>query len=78
MDKFGIHAIHSQKCTSCSKSVTTKPISGCIWIASLGLMTTSLLQVVNRLAASCKLHAGLMRVVSSTCTKSANIKLQQV
>ena len=32
-------------------------------------------QVVNRLAASCELHAGLMQVVSSTCSKSANIKL---
>ena len=38
---------------------------------------SSLLQVVNRLAASCELHAGLMQVVSSTC-KSVNIKLQQV
>ncbi len=37
----------------------------------LWLMTTSLLQVVNRLAASCELHAGLMQVVSSTCSKSA-------
>ena len=41
-------------------------------------MITSLLQVVNRLAASCELHAGLMQVVSSTCSKSANIKLHQV
>ena len=41
-------------------------------------MITSLLQVVNRLAASCELHAGLMQVVSSTCSESANIKLQQV
>ena len=35
----------------------------------------------NRLAASCELlqlHAGLMQVVSSTCSKSANNKLQQV
>ena len=30
------------------------------------------------LAASCELHAGLMQVVSSTCSKSANIKLQEV
>ena len=43
-------------------------------------MITSLLQVVNRLAAqySCEMHAGLMYVVSSTRSKSANIKLQQV
>ena len=72
--------LHSQKCTSCSKSAITKPISGCVSIACSGLMIsllTSLLQVVNRLAASCELHAGLMQVVSSTCSKSANIKLQQ-
>ncbi len=36
------------------------------------------LQVVNRLAASCELHAGLTQVVSSTFSKDANIKLQQV
>ena len=41
-------------------------------------MITSLLQVVNRLAASCELRVGLMQVVSSTSSKSANIKLQQV
>ncbi len=57
----------------------TKPsISGCVPIACSGLMITSLLQVVNRLAASCELHASLTPVVSSTCSKSANIKLQQV
>ena len=56
----------------------TKPISGCVRIACTGFMITSLLQVVNRLAASCELHAGLMQEVSSTCSKSANIKLQQV
>ena len=37
---------------------------------------TSMLQVVIRPAASCELHAGLRQVVSSTCSKSANIKLQ--
>ena len=70
--------IHSQKRASCSKSAITKPISGCVRIACSGLMITSLLQVVNRLAASCELHAGLMQGVSSTCGKSANVKLQQV
>jgi hypothetical protein len=39
-----------------------KPISECIHIAFSGLIVTSLLQVVNTLAASCKLHAGLMQV----------------
>ena len=63
---------------SCSKSAITKAISGCVRIVCSGLMITSLLQVVNRLAASCELHAGLMQVVLSTCSKSANIKLQQV
>ena len=71
--------LHSQKRASCIKSAITKLIlSGCIRIACSGLMITSLLQVVNRLAAICKLRAGLMQVVSSTSSKSANIKLQQV
>ena len=76
--------LHSQKRASRSKSAITKPISGCVHIACSGLMITSLLQVLNRLAASCELHAGLMQIVSSTCSnettcsKSANIKLQQV
>ena len=44
------------------QSAITKPISGCVRIACSGLMIiiTSLLQVVNRLAASCELRAGLM------------------
>ncbi len=62
---FLLH-VHSQKRASCSKSPTTKLISGCVRIACSGLMITSLLQVVNRLAASCELHACLMQVVSST------------
>ena len=61
---------HSQKRASCSKSVITKPISGRVCITCTGLMITSLL--------SCELHAGLMQVVSSTCSKSANMKLHQV
>ncbi len=57
----------------------TKPISGCVRIACSALMITILLlHVVNRLAASCELHAGLMQVVLSTCSKPANVKLQQV
>ena len=55
--------LHSQKRASCSKSAADllqlaiiKPISGCVRIACSGLMTTSLLQVVNRLAASCELQ----------------------
>ena len=69
--------IHNQKCASCSKSPIIEPISGCIRIACSG-MITSLLQVVNTLAASCELHAGLMQVVLSTCNKSTNINFQQV
>ena len=65
--------MHSQKRPSCSKSAITKPISGCVRIACSGLMITSLLQIVNRLAASCEPHAGLMKVVSSTCSKSADL-----
>ena len=36
-----------------SKSAITKPISGCVRIACCYLIITSLLQVVNKLAASC-------------------------
>ena len=70
--------VHSQKRASCSKSAISKPISGWVRIACSSLMITSLLQVLKRVAASCELHAGLMQVVSSTCSKSANIKLQRV
>ncbi len=62
---------HSQKHASCSKSAITKPISGCVRIAFSGLMITSLLQVVNRLAESCELHGGL---IDASCF----INLQQV
>ena len=55
--------IHGQKRASCSKFPITKLISR---NACSGLMITSLLQVVNKLAASCELHAGLMQVVLST------------
>ena len=56
-----------------------KPISGCVRIACSGWMITSLLQVVNRLAASSLsrlLSTSLMQVVSTTCSKAADIKLQ--
>ncbi len=56
--------VYSQKRAICSKSAIIKPISGCVRIACSGLMITSLLQVVNRLAAGCEQHAGLMQVVS--------------
>ncbi len=46
-----------------------------IWMHLHHLMVTSLLQVVNRLAASCELYAGFMQVVSSTCSKSANYQV---
>ena len=48
----------------------TKPISGCIRIACSGLMITSLLQVVNRLAASCELHA---RRLDASCFMQASL-----
>ena len=62
-DENGWNGLHSQKRASCSKSAADllqvaiiKPISGCVRIACSGLMITSLLQVVNRLAASCELQ----------------------
>ncbi len=61
--QVNLHVLHTQKRGICSKSVITKPISGCVSIACSSLMITSLLQVVNRLAASCEPHAGLMQVV---------------
>ena len=76
--KIMCNIVHSQKRASCSKSAIATPISGCVRIACSGLMITSLFQVVNRLAASCELHTGLMQAVSSTCSKSANVKLQEV
>ena len=55
--------LHSQKRASCSRSAADlmqlaiiKPISGCVRIACSGLIISSLLQVVNRLAASCELQ----------------------
>ena len=58
-----------------------KPISGCVRIACSGLIISSLLQVVNRLAASCELQiwcklwtAGLMQVVN--CGLAASCELQ--
>ena len=70
--------LYTAKSGYCSKSGITKPVSGCVRIACFGLMITSLLQVVNRLTGNCELLASLMQIVSSTCSKSANIKLQQV
>ena len=77
----------SQKRVSCSKSAAglllavIKPISGCVGIACSGLMVTSLLQVVNRLAASwlSKLFIHKLEAsCSTTRSKPANIKTQQV
>ena len=62
--------LHSQKRATCSESAIIKPISGCVRIACSALMITSLLQVVNRLAASCELHA----MLDASCF----INLQQV
>ena len=86
--------LHSQKRASCSKSAADllqvaviKPISGCFRIACSGLMTTSLLQVVNRLAASfelqacCKLRTGnLLRIanvrLAASCERQTCCKLR--
>ena len=55
-----------------------KSISGCVHIACFGLMITSLLQVVNRLEESWLSRLFIHKlVVSTTRTKSVNIKLQQ-
>ena len=56
--------LHSQKRATWSKSSITKPISECVRITCSNFMITNPLQIVNRLAASCELHAGLMQVVS--------------
>ena len=65
----------------CCRLAIIKPISGCVRIACSGLMTTSLLQVVNRLDASCELQtccklrtADLLQIVN--CRLAANCELQ--
>ena len=70
----------------CWHVVTTcynKPISGCVRMACDSL-TTSLLQVVNRVVARCQqtcckliICTGLLQLVSTSCNKSANDKLRQ-
>ena len=55
-------------------------MSGRVRMAYDSLLTTSLLQVVNRLVASWLsklLSTSLLQVVSTSCNKSANDKLQQ-
>ena len=67
--------------TSCNRLVINKPISGCVRMSRDSLLTTSLLQVVDRLVASCLsklVITGLLQVVSTSCNKSANDTLQQV
>ena len=56
---------------SCNKSVDNKPISGCVRMACNRLLTTSLLQVVSRLYASC-------RVIHRLVTSCFNKLFQQV
>ena len=90
--------------TAKNEQVVTSLLTSCknllqadirIRMACDSLLTTSLLQVVKRLVASCqqtccklivitchqqtccKLTTGLLQVVSTTCNKSANDKLQQ-
>ena len=41
------------------------------------LVTTTLLQVVNRLVSKLIISTGLLQVLSTSCNKSANDKLQQ-
>ncbi len=71
-----------ETCSSCSKSAITKPTSGCVASRS-GLMITSLLQVVQtccKLRTACRLDASCFINLQqfTTCSKSANMKLQQV
>ena len=77
--KFPITIVHSQKRANCSKSLITKPISGCVPIACSTLMITSLLQVVNIdlpqvancMQAWCKLfHQLVASLQISSCSKS--------
>ena len=62
--------------TSCNRFVINKSISGCVRMACDGLLTTRLLQAVNRLVASCLSRLVVHRLAAS-CNKSANDKLQQ-
>lgn len=70
------------KTPSCNKSFSilqqtyyNKPISGCVRISSYSLLKTSLLQVVNRLA---WIFTDLLQlVVSTSCSKCTNEKVQQ-
>ena len=50
------------------------PVPGCVRIACSGLMMTA----ANLMQVDCQdfLFTSLMQVVSTTCSKSANIKLQ--
>jgi hypothetical protein len=85
---YNFRLLHSQKRASCSRCAADlmqlaiiKPISGCVRIACSGLIISSLLQFVNRLAASCELQtwcklwtAGLLQVVN--CRLDASCELQ--
>ena len=62
--------------TARNAQVAASPISGCVRIACSGLMITSLLQVVNRLAASIKPVNFLMKQLASSLHAVRN--LQQV
>ena len=67
--------LHSQKRASCNKSVDNKPISGCVRTCN-SLLTTSLLQVVNRLDASCRVIHRLVTScfnLSRSCNKSVKL-----
>ena len=69
-------------CRDLATTCYNKLISGCVRMACDSLLTTSLLQVVNRLVASIfsKLFINkldLLQVVSTSCNKCANDKMQQ-
>ena len=54
-----------------------KPLGGCVHMACSSLVITSLLQVVNLLRAT-SFFTRLKHVVSTTCSKSANVQLMQL
>ena len=74
----------------CNKSVDNKPISGCVRMACNSLLTTSLLQVVNSLDASCprypqachklfqQVATGLQRQVATSLILTGLLQLDKI
>ena len=60
--------------TTCKRRVTNnKPISGCVYMASVSLLMTSWLDFDSQSL----LSTGLIQVASTSCNKSVNDTLQQ-